>query len=556
MLYLIGIQSVRICKRTGRQLQRFLKPVSIPMRRFWYWCFTLPLLRVKQNVHKTRDGFRRGLRDWKKAAHSGFSGITAEFLLLIEGVFRVLGRVLFWMVNIVGPVAAIVFFVMTINHWNNITYGLAVEYNGETLGYVENENVVTEAVLMAENKLQTYAQETGESIEQYSFEQPTYALTAITADDYYLSAKSISMAIVSHEETDSVEAAGLYVDDELVGVVKSAIDLKFMLQQILNENLDPADSSMTAAFVQDVQIVPGNYSAALVESSQTVRDLLTSTQEVEQSYTVKEGDAPLSIAAKVGLTLTQLQSLNLDRDLQNDALHVGDKLTISAEKGYLTVRQVRQETYTQEVKYDTEIEKTNTLFVGKTQIATKGENGVTQYTDLVTYIDGLEVARENVSTVVISEPVTQVVKVGTKPRTTVSSSGSGNIVVTSGKYIHPVPATLFVSKSFGYYGGSFHKAVDFAANVGSAILSTASGTVVSAGWDAGYGYNMTIQHDDGTRAFYAHCNALYVSVGQRVSQGKTIGAVGKTGSWATGSHLHFSLIVNGTYVNPLSYIGR
>ena len=98
--------------------------------------------------------------------------------------------------------------------------------------------------------------------------------------------------------------------------------------------------------------------------------------------------------------------------------------------------------------------------------------------------------------------------------------------------------------------------MDIQAPAGSAIVATASGTVTSAGWDNGYGYNITIKHDDGTSSFYAHCLRLYVSAGTRVAQGQTIAAVGNTGSWSRGNHLHFSLIINGVYVNPRPYLSR
>ena len=68
------------------------------------------------------------------------------------------------------------------------------------------------------------------------------------------------------------------------------------------------------------------------------------------------------------------------------------------------------------------------------------------------------------------------------------------------------------------------------------------------------GNYIVISHGNGMSTVYMHCSALYVSVGQMVTQGETIAAVGSTG-YSTGNHLHFGVIKNGTYVNPLNYVG-
>jgi murein DD-endopeptidase MepM/ murein hydrolase activator NlpD len=454
----------------------------------------------------------------------------------------------------VAPIAAIVFLVITIGKWSNITYALEVRYDGKVLGYVTNEQIISDGVQMAEQQILQYAEASGEeALKKYEIDFPEYEMAVVSAQTYHLNANSICNAIISSVNTVVEDAAGLYIDGQLFAVSKSRLDLEYMLQIMLDEYSDPNDKTMTAAFVQNVEIVEGLYSSVLVRKSDEVWELLNSKESTEQIYTVKAGDAPISIANRVGLTLSQLQALNPNRDLVKGTLRVGDKLVIAKEQGVLTIRQIRYETYTKQIAYSTETKKTTALYVGETKVIVKGKNGVTSYTDIVTYIDGVEVERENVSSKVVSRPKTQVVQVGTTPRPTIKPPSQQAI---AGKYLWPVPSKKTISKSFAYYDGSLHKAIDIPAGKGSSVISAASGTVISSGWHYGYGYNMTIQHADGTQAFYAHCQKLLVSKGDRVVQGQQIATVGSTGSWSTGPHLHFSFIVDGTYVNPINYLTK
>lgn len=100
---------------------------------------------------------------------------------------------------------------------------------------------------------------------------------------------------------------------------------------------------------------------------------------------------------------------------------------------------------------------------------------------------------------------------------------------------------------------TYHKGIDIGASSGSAIYAAASGTVVTAGYSSSAGNYVTISHGNGISTTYMHCSALYVSSGDSVSQGQTIAAVGSTGI-STGPHLHFAVIVNGSYQNPLNYV--
>lgn len=111
-----------------------------------------------------------------------------------------------------------------------------------------------------------------------------------------------------------------------------------------------------------------------------------------------------------------------------------------------------------------------------------------------------------------------------------------------GNRIHPILGTQ-----------QFHNGIDMAAPGGSPILAAYDGTVVAAAYNGSMGNYVMIDHGDSLYTIYMHASALYVSKGQEVRKGDTIAAVGSTGR-STGNHLHFSVRLNGSYVNPWSYL--
>lgn len=121
------------------------------------------------------------------------------------------------------------------------------------------------------------------------------------------------------------------------------------------------------------------------------------------------------------------------------------------------------------------------------------------------------------------------------------------------------PAQGWISSVFGYRPNPFsgrtvlHAGMDIAANVGTPIIATASGVVVSAGYDEGYGRVIDIDHGFGLTTRYAHCSQVFVKIGQRVNRFDVIGSVGNTGR-STGAHLHYEVRVNGVPRNPLLYV--
>jgi murein DD-endopeptidase MepM/ murein hydrolase activator NlpD len=101
--------------------------------------------------------------------------------------------------------------------------------------------------------------------------------------------------------------------------------------------------------------------------------------------------------------------------------------------------------------------------------------------------------------------------------------------------------------------GRMHTGVDWGAPIGTPIFAAGNGVVIKAGWDSGYGRRVEIQHANGYVTTYNHMSAFGRGVGEgvHVAQGQTIGYLGDTGL-ATGPHLHYEVIINGNFVDPMA----
>ena len=107
-----------------------------------------------------------------------------------------------------------------------------------------------------------------------------------------------------------------------------------------------------------------------------------------------------------------------------------------------------------------------------------------------------------------------------------------------------------VSSSFGARrSGSWHQGIDLSAPKGSPVRATAAGKVVVAERSGDYGQTVVIDHGNGIRTRYAHLKKIAVEQGERVAAGEVIGKVGKSGN-ASGFHLHYEVVVDGTPVDP------
>lgn len=120
----------------------------------------------------------------------------------------------------------------------------------------------------------------------------------------------------------------------------------------------------------------------------------------------------------------------------------------------------------------------------------------------------------------------------------------GAITSKFGSRIHPVT-----------HRRSFHNGIDIRGAKGTNVVCPTDGTVVDTGWLGAMGKMVKLKTGNGYYLYFGHLSAIKCKVGQKLSRGTVLGRVGATGR-ATGPHLHFAVVHNGDFINPLKYLSK
>jgi murein DD-endopeptidase MepM/ murein hydrolase activator NlpD len=368
------------------------------------------------------------------------------------------------------------------------------------VAYIVSNRYAFHAVVVALALLTSALNVTGEEVRAETFGQ-----------------KSALYRLVAHQDWESIEtvtAKGFakttpvsYLEDTVVDV-NAHIDLNYVDEDYVTTRV--GGDSLTSPVMQET----GEKEATLVSRTENI------------AYTVEEGDVLGSIAEKYGLNLsTILWANNLTF---RSVIRPGQELVIPPVDGVMYKVKSGDTLLGIAKRYSADMDTilsfnhlsaTDTLSIGQSLILPGGEPPV--------------------STPSRTAPVTSLF--ASAPSGARSPSSSGTWLWPTDWYV--------ITQYFGWR----HTGLDVDGDYSTNNYASRDGVVIYSGWRNGYGLTVELDHGDGYVTRYAHNNKNYVNIGDVVMAGEPLGQMGTTGR-STGTHLHFEIIKNGKFLNPLDYI--
>ena len=461
---------------------------------------------------------------------------TKRYLPLVWNVFTYL-----------LPAGALVCLALVIQGQLSQTYRLEVRVNGETVGYVESEQVFDNArddvqsrIASARAVMEASGVETTDA--QWDI-TPTYTLAV---SDQVMTESEVADAILRASSDEIGDGTAVYIDGNLSFVTTEGDHLRAYLDAIKAPYEDAFDANRRVEFVHDIRLVDGVYFLSSIVPYDTVISTLSAVTPAA-TYTVPEdGQTAAEAAEAAGVDLTTLQAYNTGLEDGDTELTAGTTLALSQPvTELLQVKVIERQTYVEDVQYDTIETESEDYSFGERVVLQSGQNGRQEVVQDVTYIGGVPVQTDIVQINMLEAPVTEQVAVGTRLASGMTAQ------VGSGTFYWPVPQYRYVSR----WMSASHKGADIVAPYGTPIIASDSGVVQTAGWHNhpyGYGNYVIIDHGNGWTTLYGHMSSIAVTAGEAVEAGQIIGYVGNTG-YSFGNHCHFEMYYNGSLVSARNY---
>lgn len=406
------------------------------------------------------------------------------------------------------------------------------------VSHADTQSDLENKIKEADEKLKELDQkiaEAGTNIESNKEIQDTYWDKLVTTQNK-IDLVNLSVADKEQEIVDKeaeIAAVELRISDTEERIADKEVQIE-MLDRQNKENINRFGQIMHAMYITDSD----DY-LSIIAGSADFYDIFVRSEIMKS---VNEQNLNFMHQLLADIDRLEEDQRGLEEDKKNLEY---DKITLESEKDELIDQKTALD---EEKKYYNDLNSSywdeyNTYSVKIKDLETRQAN--LQYEKKVTQADREKAERE------LEEEIRRA-----------QERAKNNTVYDTGEWAWPVsPSYTLITTYFGYdsWRGGNHGGIDIGNSgmMGANIYASKGGEVIVAkttyipGYD--YGMYVVIDHGNGYQTLYAHCSAIYVSVGQVVNKGDCIAAVGSTG-WSTGAHLHFEVRKDGGRIDPFSVV--
>lgn len=285
--------------------------------------------------------------------------------------------------------------------------GSEILVNGTSVGVLETRKITKDDIVNSTTAM--ISEQVGTNV-QIMDEIEVRGIHVSKKDEVYPTEKLL--AKLRDSVAYNIEAYAIAVNGNVIATLKNESEAKEVLSY-LNEKYTPADvKDAKISYVEDVQIVSQFANADDVMNIDDAKDKIVLGESSTKSHAVQPGETLSSIASKYGMTLNELMDLNPQLSV-NTKIFVGQEMTVKYTEPFITVKATATITKKESSEKEIEYQYDNTKSKSYKKIIQPGTGKVAEETKEVVYINGVFESENVISSKTITEPVKEIVCIGT-----------------------------------------------------------------------------------------------------------------------------------------------